>query len=232
MHKLLRVFALPLCAGLGLALAGCSHREPTTRSLPEAARLMPTAEASAATDSLASGIFVQARSLEAGQSHPVRAAAMGIVRQVFFEEGQRVRPGQVLVKLDSDWKLPSRQLARGFVVAQSHGTLVGKSVSIGSRVLPGQLLATLQDWSTMRLTLVMPSHLAQGIEPSDTLVVHLRECRQQAFAAIVEQLQVADLPDEPALITLLAQNPKHLPITSGMHATATLPLAADMPLVE
>jgi multidrug efflux pump subunit AcrA (membrane-fusion protein) len=67
---------------------------------------MPTAETSAAADSLAQGISIKVRSLEAGTNLPVRASAMGIVRQVFFEEGQRVRPGQILLKLDSDWNLP------------------------------------------------------------------------------------------------------------------------------
>lgn len=225
MHRLLYIHVLFLVAAVLFALPSCSHREPKARVLSETGLVpVPTAETSTPTPLLASGLLLPVRTLEAGRSVPVRAAAMGIVRQVYFEEGQRVRPGQILLKLDSDWHLPSRQLARGFIVAPAHGLLVGKEVVMGSRVQPGQLLATLQDWSSIRLTLNLPSRLAQRLHPRDTLVVHLKGWPQYPLAGEIEQLQVADQPDEPAQVILLARNPKHLLIGPAMQATAALPL--------
>jgi membrane fusion protein, multidrug efflux system len=128
--KRLRAFPLVLC--LAAAVSGCS-RKTESAAAPQAQK-QPVEVTSVVRRDLAETLTVVG-SIAANESAALRAEIAGQVREVFFDEGQRVTKGQVLLKIDdaelraqfaqaeSRFKLAELSLAR------NQGLLETKTVS-------------------------------------------------------------------------------------------------------
>jgi multidrug resistance efflux pump len=144
----------------------------------------------------------------------------GYVKQVFFQEGQAVQAGQILVKLDADWHLASRQLARGFIYSPATGIITARRVGSGRAVQRGQPVAVLQDWSVVHLRVPVSLAQAQTLTGHDTVQVYLAELPAQRFAGTVLRVDYA-----APCPTLLVQVPNRsrARITAPMQAYVQLP---------
>ena len=101
---------LPLSAALGAALAGCSRTEKTAQAAPETVsgiELRTAALQSVADEVEAPGTVVSARTAE------VAARTMGTLEAVLVREGQAVKAGELLARLDD------RELAAHSAAAKS-----------------------------------------------------------------------------------------------------------------
>ncbi|MDF7815889.1 HlyD family efflux transporter periplasmic adaptor subunit [Hymenobacter sp. YC55] len=144
----------------------------------------------------------------------------GYVKQVYFQDGQAVQAGQILVKLDADSQLAARQLTRGFIFSPAAGIITARRVEVGRPVHQRQSVAMLQDWSAVHLAVPLSLAQAQALNDHDTLAVYVAELPTQRFRGSV--VQVASVASHP---TLLMRIPNHgrVLITPQMHAFVKLP---------
>ncbi|HKM89938.1 MAG TPA: efflux RND transporter periplasmic adaptor subunit [Candidatus Acidoferrales bacterium] len=104
---------LPLCAALAALLAGCSREEKTVQAAPESVsgiELRTAALQTVADEVESPGTVVSARTAE------VAARTMGTLEAVLVREGQAVKAGELLARLDD------RELAAHSAAAKSAET--------------------------------------------------------------------------------------------------------------
>ncbi|WP_138223371.1 efflux RND transporter periplasmic adaptor subunit [Nibricoccus aquaticus] len=127
----LRAFPFVLC--VLAAAAGCSRKTESASAAPQAQK-QPVEVTSVVRRDLAETLTVVG-SIAANESAALRAEIAGQVREVFFDEGQRVTKGQVLLKIDdSELRAQFAQAESRFKLAElslarNQGLLETKTVS-------------------------------------------------------------------------------------------------------
>lgn len=104
MDQYSRFASLILCLALAAYQFGCSNAEskpPEAEEEEEAAPAVPV-EAAMVVRSDISAFFTGTASLEAEEEASVATKASGVVTQIFVEEGDYIRAGQALAKLDGE----------------------------------------------------------------------------------------------------------------------------------
>ncbi|WP_222940404.1 efflux RND transporter periplasmic adaptor subunit [Hymenobacter sp. BT491] len=158
---------------------------------------------------------------EAGYLLPVVAHANGWVRQVFFSEGDYIRGGQVMLKLFND-DMPSADFSRGYVTAPRNGFLVKKRVDVGAHVRAGTYVATLQDVSNIRVNLVVPPQVGQGVQIGDQVQVRITELPKRTFTGVIRSVTPQTSPRPSTVVAITVQNGVAPLIMPLMHANVVL----------
>jgi multidrug efflux pump subunit AcrA (membrane-fusion protein) len=168
---------LPMAAVLWLSLRLAPAGGQRPRSVPPG---QPAAPAPTETVTLP-GIVEPAASI------PLKVAAHGWVRQVFFEEGDYVRKRQILLRLYRNGPY-STEFDRHYVLAPQAGFVIRKKVEVGQHVASGGQVAILQDVAQVKVPLLMPYQLAQRIRLCDPVSVSIAELPGRQFTGVVERI--------------------------------------------
>ena len=105
-----------LCA---LALSGCLDKRAAERKTAAAAIVQPVEVLPVARRDISETLSLVG-SVAPNESAQMRAEVTGLVREIFFEEGQKVTKGQVLLKIDdTELAAQTTQAEEAFKLAQS-----------------------------------------------------------------------------------------------------------------
>ncbi|ATC65630.1 hypothetical protein CMV30_17705 [Nibricoccus aquaticus] len=132
-NRMTRLRAFPFVLCVLAAAAGCSRKTESASAAPQAQK-QPVEVTSVVRRDLAETLTVVG-SIAANESAALRAEIAGQVREVFFDEGQRVTKGQVLLKIDdSELRAQFAQAESRFKLAElslarNQGLLETKTVS-------------------------------------------------------------------------------------------------------
>lgn len=133
-------------------LAWCNHLPTTPITADAAATATPASQRPDATHTVQSG------TVGAGDFGPLLARTQGRVKALFFTDGDYVRQGQLLVKLDN----------HTFVLAPRAGFVGTVEVGIGQYISKNTRITTLSGYRYLVVPLTLPRAEQQRLHPGDS----------------------------------------------------------------
>jgi multidrug efflux pump subunit AcrA (membrane-fusion protein) len=144
----------------------------------------------------------------AGGADTLPAHVRGRVRQLFFEEGQFVHRGQLLVKLDT----------RDYVLAPHEGFLGPRLVSEGQRLGVATPITTLSRRRHLVVAFTLPQQQQASVRAGDSVRVWVASRPSRVETGVVRTLE----PSSAALFPVEVDLAPRAPLRLGEQATVQL----------
>ncbi len=148
----------------------------------------------------------------------------GVVTGIFFRSGQYVKVGQPLFQIN-----PGDN--RTIIAAPFSGRVGLKLVELGSYVMQGTKLVTIQSYTPIKVDFTIPQSYLANVAIGDTALVNVSTYPGQSFTAQVYAINASLDPDSRTIemwASLPNQAQKLLP---GMFVEVTLIVAQQVPVV-
>lgn len=148
----------------------------------------------------------------------------GVITGIFFRSGQYVKAGQPLFQIN-----PGQN--RTIVTAPFSGRVGLKDVNLGSYVVAGADLVTLQDSTPLKVDFSIPQSYLADVSIGDTALVNVNTYPGQTFQGQVYAINAALSPDTRTIEMWASIPNTDQKLLPGMFANITLVVARQIPLV-
>ncbi|UOQ68654.1 HlyD family efflux transporter periplasmic adaptor subunit [Hymenobacter volaticus] len=135
------------------------------------------------------------------RSYKLLTSTKGRINDVFFQAGQQVRKGDILVKFAD----------QSFLVAPAHGIVTQRLVETGEYLQGGVAVASFVELSSVRLQLATDNH-ASALHPGQLVQVQSRDQPNQGMTASVV---ASTLEDELLTLDLRLRTSSPEPLEAG-----------------